>query len=422
MDFDTTFSGYGTETDMVVNDLHCTLHMPQALKSKTQYEVLLTLNEGKQEKVRIHGAVRKFPTRESAEAIAAEMNTLPQYGKVEVVEAEEEAQGLPPCAPRKAFKVDEYDCPTHWMHGSGMASSYFVPVQSDRGMWLDFNLNSRHAKQVAILLSIQGVNPLDGQSMVEIDQKISLKQYKEKCPKHDVEFQQDRYCPSCNYKWVPQNYLATTGTPQGYFWLDGFLAADGKVRQYYFTEKEELGVAHQIIGAAKKVYSIGIAFYLSKEDKPKPPQVSYRGITLLSVGGHSMNMDDHYGAKGGSVYDSLESFSVTCDSYPATTSWSNDSSGGNFKSRSIKRKSGISGSSQNNDEVMKRTLDIAAGAMINQKVYADPQNLDYWQDTPAGLIYINYCPAEQAMVIIERGKKDLTNKGEGFMGGLKVGK
>ena len=151
---------------------------------------------------------------------------------------------LPPYCRQKPFKVDEWHCPENWMHGSSRASSYFIATEPGRGLWLDFNENSSHKHDVAILISIQGVNPLTGLPTTE----MRLEQYKEKCPKHLVPFQQDLFCPTCGYKWSPQNYMSTTGQPSGLLWLDGFRTEDGVIRQYIFTEEEKRGVAAQIIG------------------------------------------------------------------------------------------------------------------------------------------------------------------------------
>lgn len=360
------FDSYGVETKMSVNDLCCIFNMPQALKSQ--------INEGK-----------------------------------------EVSQGLPPHAPRKAFKVDEYDCPTSWMHGSSLANSYFVPVVSERGMWLDFNQNAGHRHHLAILISVQGLNPLDGQSLV--DGAMHLRQYKHKCPVHDVEFGADRFCEKCGYKWVPQNYLATTGTPTGLLWLDGFLASDGVVRQYYFTEEEAKGVAHQVLGAEKKVYSIGIAFYLSKEPKPVVKYDSYRGGSSV----YSMN----------ACFGGLESMQ-DCEPAALSMSVSKNASKQHTNSnvtRSLKRtKLGATASVDSESsfedfiDTTQKMLEIGAGAKIDQKVYADPNDIDFWQDKPAGVLYINYCSVEQATSILKKGQKDRTKKGEGFLAGLNTGK
>jgi len=142
---------------------------------------------------------------------------------------EEKAVGLPPYAARSAFPVDEYPAaPDSWMHGSASESSYFVPIVPEHGMWLDFNTNYVHTHHIAIVPSIQGINPITGLK----SDPIRLEQYKNMCPKHQAEFRQDRYCNDCNFKWPAQNYLNTVSTPHGKLWLDGFRAEDGVVRQW----------------------------------------------------------------------------------------------------------------------------------------------------------------------------------------------
>lgn len=355
-------------TKMQVNELSCVLHMPDAIKSN-------------------------------------------------FVEGKEVAMGLPPYAPQEVHCVDEYDCSVNWMHGSGLASSYFVGVKAGKGLWLDFNENSYLKHHVAILISIQGVNPLDGQSMVE--EALHLCQYKHKCKIHDIDFGGDRHCEKCGYKWVPQNYLCTTGTPSGSLWLDGFLAADGVVRQYYFTEDEVKGVAHNIIGKEKKVYSIGIAFYLSKNPKPEPVQNNYNRFN--SYYGSNCELNDtlvgqpHYMVASGST--KLRLCSANSNSKVRTRGALSKS----IDSLELTAMDMCAAASGEVEESVK-TLDIAAGAKINQKVYADPESLDFWCDKPAGMLYINYTPSEEVLKILKKGKRDLTKNGEGFLAGLSVGK
>jgi len=178
-------------------------------------------------------------------------------------DGKELAQQLPPCNPMPAFPVDMYPaCPRTWMHGSDMASSYFVPVEEEKGLWIDFNECEKFGYDVAVVISVQGINPITGQKT----DKLRLEQYKKKCPVHDVSFKQDRFCPKCGFKWPSQNYVTTTSTPEGYLWIDGFRNPNGTVRQYIFTEEEMKSIAGQLIGK-DKVFAIGIAFYISKKKK-----------------------------------------------------------------------------------------------------------------------------------------------------------
>jgi len=104
---------------------------------------------------------------------------------------EELEQGLPPGAPRVTFNVDEFPgCPEDWMRGGkhpdlGVDTvSYFVPIEPDHGMWLDFNQCAhRHSHYVAVGISVQGVNPVTGLPTAD---QLGLAQYLDNCPKHNV--------------------------------------------------------------------------------------------------------------------------------------------------------------------------------------------------------------------------------------------
>jgi hypothetical protein len=195
------------------------------------------------------------------------MFNMPEKIKSEFNDEDEMSHSLPPFDPMDVYPVDEYDaCPSNWMNGSDIASSYFVGVEEDKGMWLDFNECFYHTHDVAVVISIQGINPITGQKMVA-EKALKLEQYHKKCPIHGSKFQQDRFCPECGFKWPGQNYLSTTGTPEMQMWLDGFRSSDGKVRQYIITEDKMRGVASQMIGE-NRVFAIGIAYYLSKNKKP----------------------------------------------------------------------------------------------------------------------------------------------------------
>ena len=77
----------------------------------------------------------------------------------------EKAHGLPPYAKRMPFLVDEYPaCPNNWMHGSDIVSSYFAGLEEDWALWLDFNDCFDHTHDVAVVLSVQGINPVTGYS------------------------------------------------------------------------------------------------------------------------------------------------------------------------------------------------------------------------------------------------------------------
>jgi hypothetical protein len=338
----------------------------------------------------------------------------------------EQVSGLPPYAPRKAYMVDEYPgCPDSWMHGSSKANSYFVPIAAEHGMWLDFNQCFNHTHHIAVLVSVQGVNPITGMPL--IDGPMRLEQYRNRCPKHDKEFGAELYCEECGYKWCPQNYLSTTCTPNGLLWLDGFRADDGTVRQYYFTEEECKGVAAQIIGD-KRVYAIGIAFYQSKSLKPKPVVREY-----VPVG---INLNQMYGMKGGTTGNSsfwhIRKRGIGGSS--AGGSWALESAPSKFAeiSNHYNDSSEVLCSFEPPDVRLRdsndfidlpniKSLEIGAGAKIKQSIYRDTEKLDFYEDAPIGMLYINYVQEEEAKRIIAIGKKDMSKKGNGFLEGLKVG-
>lgn len=330
---------------------------------------------------------------------------------------------LPPYDRQDVYVVDEYPaCPSNWMHGSDRAASYFLPVKPGKHLWIDFNQNRHHNHHVAIVASIQGINPITGLQT----KQLRLEQYRKNCPVHGCEFGQDRYCEQCGYQWPSQNYMTTASTPPGQFWIDGFRTQKGEVRGFLITEETMRGVATQIIGD-DRVFAIGIAFYLSKEPKPEPSptlgsmtrgvhiapkwgsQIGYRHYKLtargVSVNHHSRidttSLGDH------AVTNDAAISSSTCSAAPTTPATSHP----------------IPDELAPDEQLLEvNHLEIAAGAKIRQELaYHDPSDPDFYQDEPAGVIYCNYCTQGDFEKIIAAGKRDLTKGGEGFLAGLKTG-
>jgi len=295
----------------------------------------------------------------------------------------DDLHSLPPGAPRPAHVVDEYPkCPENWMNGSDKASSYFVPVEAGKGMWFDFTMNQGHAHEVAVVISVQGINPLTGKKMTA----LNLEQYKKQCPIHNVDFQQDRFCPECEYKWPAQSYISTT-TGQT-LWLDGFRNEQGEVRQYIISEEEmQRGVAQQMIGE-DRVWAIGFAFYLSKEAKPKPV---YRERRLYSMGA------------GGGTMAKCCSFNGDAD----TLSYAADELG--LESMDVQERGATRSVSAKRAATKK--LEVGAGARIDQEIGVDPKDIDFWEEEPAGMIYVNYINPELCQQILEGGKREETKEG-----------
>lgn len=363
----------------------------------------------------------------------------------------EQAQGLPPYRPRRAFLVDEYPaCPENWMRSSGRVKSYFVPVKEDCGLWLDFNDCWNSPNHVAIVVSVQGVNAITGLPCKD----AQLEQYRDECPKHKETFGPDRLCKKCGFAWPKQNYLPSTTTAHGHLWIDGFRARDGRVRQYVFTADEMKGVAAAIIGK-DRVFALGISYFLAKQ--PKPPQTTH----MQSRGWHSVQEGSlKMGLIGSDTLDSMDfaslddtgSKGIACASFTcsveapgvsihesdmsATTEYMKLSKGvsgpkGPKGPAGVKGRLTLGGPICANSatytaaapmrSVEVKKLEVKAGALIDQRVADDTCDLDYYQKEPDGLIVVNYCTEEDARKIIEAGKVDVKGNPEGFLKDVPVG-
>jgi len=393
---------------------------------------------------------------------------MPEKIKSEFDNDEERAHFLPPFAPVDAYPVDEYEaCPDNWMNGSDIASSYFVGVKEDHGMWLDFNECFYHTHDVAVVISIQGINPITGQKMVA-EKALRLEQYHKKCPIHNTSYKQDRFCEECGFKWPGQNYLSTTGTPEMMMWLDGFRTPEGKVRQYIFTEDKMRGVASQMIGE-ERVFAIGIAYYLSKHKKPymlkrpekreespnlyfsQPPAYCGTGQPMFFFPMHTPGDGNIGKKKFGSKCDSdmlyraigstdvkdvlcsnaLDKISCNLDSSEPIASaqvqlqsMANDPDLTITTNHAFDHGIVLGDSAQDITQSVQpvvpvKQLEIGAGALIQQRVYDDPKMMDYWESEPAGMIYINYCDEETKKKIIDGGRR--AGEKDGFMKDIKVG-
>jgi hypothetical protein len=314
-------------------------------------------------------------------------------------------------------------------------------------MWIDLNGVADDDHYISAVISVQGVNPVTGQRTSE----LRLEQYQTKCPVHNVDFQQDRFCPECKYKWPAQNYIASNVTPEGRFWIDGF-RSDGKVRQYIFTADEAKGVASNIIGD-QRVYAIGIAFYRSKAKKPPKPQPmlmdsfnsfnygSARGmLRCCSVGAAAAPASYTKGIKGASVSKQLMSYSpmhtnkvvsrqgavpVTSSevSFEAETLGAMDAamaageigdSGAEIKYMSLAESSAAI------EEVkVTKSYEVGAGVSIDQQVHSDTEPMNFWEEQPVGMIYVNYADGETVKRILAAGKRQ--EKKEGFLNAIPVG-
>lgn len=291
---------------------------------------------------------------------------------------------LPPYNTINTHRVDEYAaCPYHWMRSNKKSASYFFKVEQGRHLWLDFNDNFNNTHDVAILISIQKINPVTGQKI----NGLKLEQYRSKCPTHNIDFNDSRFCPECDFKWPAQNYITTASCPEGLLWIDGWRTDKGTIRGFLITDDIIRGIASQLIGDDRSS-SIGIAFFTSK--KPKQPKISFeefQKFNSIPFGDYTVNGQPYtFQSKPNTSY----CYNVSCY---------NEESVSTNPLRSAKQ------------------FEIGGGSKIIQDLdYPDNNSLDYYEDEPSGIIYGNYCDSVLYDSIISRGRNE-----EGFMKGLLVG-
>lgn len=344
---------------------------------------------------------------------------------------------LPPFAPVTAYKVDDYDrVPQNWLHSSKSEGSYFVGVKEGHGMWLNFNDNSLLKHDVAVVVSVQGINPITGQ----MTSGLKLERYDAKCPVHDEVLDHARCCPQCKFEWPRQNYISTKSTPSGCLWIDGFRAADGVVRQWLFAAADAgVGVAEQILGQ-NRVFSIGIGFFKSRQ--PKVTSTRFRGnnIPVQHVIAWEAPLKGSMLTPGPS-YDSSSSagmYGFCADTEPTKLSFGamHRTSKMNNNSRSYSagpmRVNIVSVSNETSmatsaacfysapaTEVPAVNLDVAAGAKIDQVLHSDEDGLEAWEAEAAGTVYVHYTTEDIVRMITADGpRRELQ---EGFMAKLRVG-
>lgn len=197
---------------------------------------------------------------------------------------------LPPGSALEVYPMDAFlKVPENWMRGQGV---FVVPVRPNRGLWFNWRMNSE--ANTAIIPTVKGCNPITGLQT----SGFHLEKYENKCPKHNVDFMADRFCPKCNYKWMPQNYV----TAPNLLWWDTWNTGDGIGRQFFFSEEELRDIATAMLGKENTVPAFGFAFYSPKERRPEITHSSRYGLHL--VGGQSLGiMDQEYGSVIGESSD-----------------------------------------------------------------------------------------------------------------------
>lgn len=296
---------------------------------------------------------RSLLTIPDSDRIGLEVNNpagLPSIG----VGAGEYAQGLPPYARIQGYRVDDIpSAPREWQRSGDLrgipTASYVVGFRRESGLWFDLNALTRLDRDYAVIPSSQGVN---GITVEPIGPELVLEKF-----------------PGATGDNPPQNYMATTGTPEGLFWIDGFRGTDGTVRQFVLTEDVSRGVAAQLIGEAR-THSFGFAIFQSV--KPRTPRPTFR--------------------RG---FGALPPIVAEAQSFGATR-------GGGVRTLSA------------------AAPEVGAGAKIRQRIFPDPQDLSYWQPRPVGIIVLHYLWVDELQKLLG-AVRTAGRSGEGPLQGLKVG-
>jgi hypothetical protein len=328
-------------------------------------------------------------------------------------------------APVKTYPVSSYPaCPSHWLHGDPKHNeiSHVFAAKPDHGLWLDFNTCFAHNHDVAILISIQGINPLTGR------------------PTTNLKLEKQDSAPF-------QNYLSTAGCPHGLLRLDGFLSETGKVRQYLLTTDHFRGIATQILGE-NRAASIGIAFFLSKNPKPKqekqrPPEdhirdfLKKRGnkfweeIPVRPNPPPSEDLHPNYPwYPQDPTWDPKRGFNPvwTCGSLSHKHDQStNPKALLDVELKQSKLENLYAETRYHNTPELPQNwaleelpaFEIAAGSKISQQIYQDPNPLEYWETSPCAKIFLQWTSPEHLAQILSQG--EIGANTEGALAGLKVG-
>jgi len=369
---------------------------------------------------------------------------------------------LPPGSSIDVYPVDMFNEPLpHWVKGQG---NYVVPVQPDWGLW--FNWTKNDSLNTSVMPTVKGMNPVTGQKT----EGYGLERYENRCPVHNIDFKEGRFCEECNYKWPPQNYVAAPNR----LWWDGFRTSDGKVRQFFFTEDLAKSIPENVIGKQNTVPAFGFAFYRTKQTRGNPLGDSHRGWTIgemsgtcfintkgllgsISATGYvppgvytSTSLNSQLGALANhqlgefhkisepDVEEASEYYSMalSCGIDPFSQSALSNATKDSFKinisdfdqcQESIQPDSGSRGSRKISKEI-KTTASLAtaevgigAGAQIHQDLLVDSLKLEDWQEEPAAVMRLYFVFMDQFNILKNKGFKDLTGSKEGFLSNMPVG-
>lgn len=370
--------------------------------------------------------------------------------------------GLPAGSDLPVYHADAFNVyHENWMKGPGV---FVVPVKPNKGLWFDWRDNDEN--NTAVIPTVKGCNPITGLQTTG----FFLERYDMKCPKHGCDFQAERFCPECGYKWPDRGYVS-----QSPLWWDGFRSDDGSVRQFFFTEEMMRDVATHMIGKENTVPAFGFAFYSPKEPRPKAVNtVIYKTIhledtwkSLVPAVNHvylskTLGCDSEVkgkgmlaggsSTKGFSATRSLKrSVNVSDMTYSASMAAFGGDSGADYSDavfgadRGIELadkaspiteglqcsvgEPGVEGVDGVNQESYRerqsytpqKEVAVGAGAKIRQELPADSYGLDTWKDKPDSVMTIYFVFQEEFDRMAAGGMKKFEDCKDGMLNGLPVG-
>ena len=384
-------------------------------------------------------------------------NTMTYEGySAQVMESErlrgEEIHSLPPGKALNVYPVDSFlSPPENWLK----KGAFVVPVKPNKGLWFNFRMNDEN--NTAVLMTVKGCNPVTGLET----SGFHLDRYENKCPKHGCDFESERFCPECGYKWPDRSYLS--GSP---LWWDGWVC-EGAIRQFFFTEEMMRDIATHLIGKENTVPAFGFAFYSPKERRTNvtpriihnlynesytvyhmPKNIMYSQTSQTAPTDMTHGMDVLYEKDPGHKVNPIRGSSLGA----LRSSKRKDTSLSSTPPKSINNVL-YSAQVQQPDSFMcldsvaesaavggsadmtlapdllvrdrcftpQKEVAVGAGARIRQKLPVDNYPLDSWNDKPDSVMTIYFVFEEEFKKMAEGGFKDYVDCREGMLKGLPVG-
>lgn len=337
-------------------------------------------------------------------------------------------RNLAPRARWDVHRVAHYDdgtLPGNWQRDQTDQGypilSYFFGVKEGHETWFNFCGMSNHPYDIAVLVTVQGVNALTPQ--LGRSTGLRLEQYRHNCPLHQTAFGEERFCHACGYCWPPQNYVTSAGgADANTFWLDGFCTVPGTVQQFVFSNKGELlGVAEQVIGESRPA-GISFAVFLSKHLR----KTYHEKETLLyrranpSTEQDLLDQAERDFESGVSPFDLLDDGEETLlggRSALRRESFTRGSYEDSAEETLISRRH----TGDRPDRGSYRSLEVSAGREVGQKIHLDPNEPTYWEPEPAVVFVLTPAPYEIVREHTRNGPTvDPAAKGKGSLQGLNL--